>query len=222
MTSDLNKTTDLNKFESSLYKNETDYSTKSFSKQIKSLDTLKAKYSNIFEDITIVNDPDLLKNIDNIYLNKNNLLINSVTKKLYGDDNMEKAASDVVGDISDYYRSFNGKGADKIINQNISNIYVIIEYPVINKAVIKFSCKIKITYGFLLYVNTIAYQLMYDIEDEDVGCQTKTISANSFNRASSNGRFGIYGHYITDLVYNSNYKISARNENIYCQFDCDS
>jgi hypothetical protein len=102
----------------------------------------------------------------------------------------------------------------------VDTVYCVIDYPVENTAIIKFKTH-DVTYGKLLYLNTIAYQLMYATEDEDVGHATENIKG-MYNRAPSKGRFGIYGHHITDLVYNGGSKITIYDNVAVCVFSVDS
>lgn len=102
----------------------------------------------------------------------------------------------------------------------VDTVYCVIGYPVKNTAIVKFKTS-NVTYGKLLYLNTIAYQLMYKIEDEDVGHATENIKG-MYNRAPSKGRFGIYGHHIGDLVYNGGSKITIYDNVAVCVFSVDS
>ena len=136
------------------------------------------------------------------------------------------APSDEIKSLDQYYDSFRKK--EKIIaktitvdEKNINTIYAIITYPLTNSAVVKFVCNKPITHGILLYAYTIAYQLVYKTEDDDVGKKTEDIPG-MLNRAKSNGRFGISGHLITDLAYNGISSITIHDNYIVCYFDCDS
>ena len=42
------------------------------------------------------------------------------------------------------------------------------------------------------------------------------------NRARSNGRYGIWGHSIGDLIYHGGYVIAYENETVYAEIGCDS
>lgn len=105
--------------------------------------------------------------------------------------------------------------------KEIKYVICIITYPVTNDAIFKFDCSnIDVTYGVIMYLYTYAYQYMYELED--------TIPVGNIfgmlNRKKSEGRFGIWGHYIEDLVYNGNSSLKYVNDNetLICEFDCDS
>lgn len=108
-----------------------------------------------------------------------------------------------------------------IVDDHIKTIYTMIDYPLTNQAVIKFECNEPITYGMLLFLYTNAYQIVYDIEESD-DCDPGQISNHCLNRATSKGRFGIWGHSIGDLCYNGSSIIHIYNDHIVCNFDCDS
>lgn len=131
--------------------------------------------------------------------------------------------SDILGSLDEYYDTFKKKEQNnakkKVFDGNI--IYVTIDYSLTNKAVLKFTSNVPVTYGLLLYAYTMAYQLVYKTEDEDVGTPTGHIPG-MLNRAKSNGRFGIWGHDIGDLVYNGNSCISIFDNHVICYFLCDS
>jgi hypothetical protein len=113
----------------------------------------------------------------------------------------------------------------KVTNyQNIKKICVNIEYPLTNEAYIEFILNegIEVTYGFILYAYTIAYQLVYKIEEEIDDKNPGNISSKMLNRARSNGRYGIWGHAITDLCYNGYSSIWIHSNYVRCGFDCDS
>lgn len=140
----------------------------------------------------------------------------------------ELTPSDEIPDsIYDYYCNFSKKCIDnamKVIDDNIKYVYAVISYPLANIAIIKFTCRQPVTYGMLLYLYTVAYKLVYKIEDYDVGHPTNHIPG-MFNRQRSSGRFGIWGHDIEDLVYNGNSSIcvyEGANDSVVCRFECDS
>lgn len=83
------------------------------------------------------------------------------------------------------------KCRDIVSKSNINYVHARIDYPLSNRATIQFKCNTKITYGILLYLYTIAYQLVYKIEDLDVGCPTEN-NSGTFNRQTSDGRYGIW------------------------------
>jgi hypothetical protein len=130
-------------------------------------------------------------------------------------------------DENDYKRYQKDKINDKMlsyqtINSNIDNVVVCIEYPVTNAAYFKYDCgNVNVTYGLVLYLYTYSYQLMYNLEEEDMK-EPSTNIPGMLNRASSNGRYGIWGHDIGDLVYNGNSKLNICNATVVCSFNCDS
>ncbi len=113
-----------------------------------------------------------------------------------------------------------GTRLGNVVSDNIKCVYVSITYPLTNPAIIRFKCNQSITYGILHYLVTAAYQIVYKIEEDDDADPGLIIG--TFNRAKSNGRFGIWGHDITDLVYNSCSTINIYDDYIVCNFDCDS
>jgi hypothetical protein len=72
----------------------------------------------------------------------------------------------------------------------------------------------------LLYAYTIAYQLVYIIENED--SSDPGFIDGMYNRKQSHGRFGIWGHYLDDLVYNGISSIDFYHNSVVCKFSCDS
>jgi hypothetical protein len=109
-----------------------------------------------------------------------------------------------------------------VVSDNIKYVYATISYPLTNKAVIRFSCNNNkiITYGMLLYLYTKAYHIVYDTEEEDD--KDPGHIPGLANRAISDGRFGIWGHDIGDLIYNGGSIIKIYDNYIICNFDCDS
>jgi len=108
-----------------------------------------------------------------------------------------------------------------IIDDHIKTVYTVINYPLTNQAVIKFECNEPVTYGMLLFLYTNAYQIVYDIEESD-DCDPGQISKHCLNRATSKGRFGIWGHCIGNLCYNGCSKIQIYDDYVVCNFYCDS
>ncbi len=124
--------------------------------------------------------------------------------------------------LETYYNQMKRSACKDVVTSNkIYYINASIEYPLSVVATIQFKCNTEITYGMLLYLYTIAYNLIYQIEDIDVGTTTGNISG-MLNRRTSAGRYGIWGHHIDDLVYNGKYTISIHDNAIICQFNCDS
>jgi len=108
--------------------------------------------------------------------------------------------------------------------ENVKTIFCGIDYPLTNIALLKFTVKkdINVTNLVILYAYSIAYKLVYFLEDEDVGSLTGTLASNMLNRSISNGRFGIWGHYIEDLIYNGYSNVFINGNEIFANFSCDS
>jgi hypothetical protein len=126
----------------------------------------------------------------------------------------EKKSEDI--DPEDLYAKLN-----TVIEKNIKCLYVAINYPLNNPTMAKFKCDHEITYGLILYLTTVAYQQVYITEEQD-DCDPGTVSPTCDNRAESNGRFGIWGHTINQLVYNGYSGIEIYDNYIICELDCDS
>lgn len=108
--------------------------------------------------------------------------------------------------------------------ENIRTIFCGIDYPLTNIALLKFTVKkdVNITNLVILYAYSIAYKLVYLLEDDDVGGPTGTLSPTMLNRSTSNGRFGIWGHYIENLIYNGYSNVFINENEIFAHFSCDS
>ena len=121
--------------------------------------------------------------------------------------------------ILDHIKEILGKAPDCVLG-NIKKVICVITYPVTNPAIIEFTINVNLNYGVLLYLYTVAYQIMYGTEecdDEDPG-----FIDGMFNRNSSYGRFGIWGHVINDLIYNSSSKLNVHQDYVIFEADCDS
>lgn len=87
----------------------------------------------------------------------------------------------------------------------------------------------KLTLGHLLYIYTLAYQEIYNQEDDAVvenGKVVKNIPGMA-NRERTEGPFEIWGHSIGDLDYNGSGSVVVFTDSddqtaILCEFDCDS
>lgn len=95
-------------------------------------------------------------------------------------------------------------------------VYATIRYPVSRPAVFRYELNAPARYGTLLYLYTDAYQRMYSLES-DPGCVPRML-----NRAESDGPFGIWGHYIDDLVYNGSSSVKVYEGGAVCEFEVDS
>jgi len=110
----------------------------------------------------------------------------------------------------------------KELQYNVKYVVAKIYYPVYRPAIFKFDCSsVKLTYGKLLTLYTYAYQLMYKLEDDDVGELADHIPG-MLNRCRSNGRFEIWGHDIYDLVYNTLSTLEYTNDTVICEFGVSS
>lgn len=107
-----------------------------------------------------------------------------------------------------------------IVDGRIRTIYAVVTYPLTTEAIIKFECNKPVTFGMLLFLFTNAYQITYAIEESDD--RDPGLMPGMFNRAKSNGRFGIWGHVIGDLCYNGGSEIQIYDNYIVCNFGCDS
>lgn len=112
--------------------------------------------------------------------------------------------------------------AAKVVKPGVRVMYAKIDYPTRRPAYFRIEYERDITYGMLLYGYTLAYQQLYKLEDEDVGHATGQISSHIANRATSEGRFGIWGHCLEDLVYNGGSTVHVRADHILAEFSCDS
>ncbi|KAF2075368.1 hypothetical protein CYY_003344 [Polysphondylium violaceum] len=110
----------------------------------------------------------------------------------------------------------------KIIAEGISFVYCVIDYPLEEEAYIKvsFPSPKSITNYELLAIHAKVYQYIYEIENTtfpDPGTVPGML-----NRAKSHGKYGIWGHYLEDLIYNSSGGVKIYNNFIFCEFDVDS
>lgn len=91
------------------------------------------------------------------------------------------------------------KNPDEIVIP-MRKIIIIIDYPLENP--VRFELNSKSDYGFdraeLAEKISLAYQKIYREEYEAVG-DPGTVTPFMFNRATSSGPYGIWGHYIDDL-----------------------
>ena len=135
----------------------------------------------------------------------------------YGDDqddfDEEYGDMSILGNLEKLAREFN----------NISTVYTRITYPLKRPALFRFNLNLNgktLTAGHLLWIYTWAYQMVYALEEEEDGNPGDI--PGMFNRATSNGPFGIWGHCIGDLDYNGSSKVDVYNDYVICEFDCDS
>lgn len=142
-----------------------------------------------------------------------------------GCDYILQPSNKLPSNLEEYYTQFKDPLAKKVIAENIKDIFLIISYPLTNTAIVQLKMGgvqgVSVTPAMMLYLYTAAYQLVYKIEDEDAGGKTGNIG-NMLNRATSSGRFGIWGHHISDLVYNGLGNLKFFHEALVCSLDCDS
>ena len=112
-------------------------------------------------------------------------------------------------------------GKKCVPHNNIKTVYAEISYPLTNNAYIECTLapNVNLTFGMLLYIYTVAYQLVYKIEDAE---NCPQVSASCVNMGTTAGYFGIWGHYICDLLYNGSSTIMIGGDYIKCEFHCDS
>ncbi|KAM9955690.1 hypothetical protein ACTFIW_002330 [Dictyostelium discoideum] len=118
----------------------------------------------------------------------------------------------------------------KIIENNLSDknidfkyVYCRITSYLSNKATIKVTRpdpSIALTNIELLAIYSKAWQWVYQEEEKESG-NPGNING-MLNRAKSYGRYGIYGHDITDLAYNGGSLIKIYNGFVVCKFSVDS
>ncbi len=105
-----------------------------------------------------------------------------------------------LSDVSDIKRL---KDSDDILLRNNRKVDVIFSYPLSDKFVFTFKSPRNTGRGFtrkqLANFIVKTYQKTYKQEDKDVGKKTPNIPGMC-NRGFSNGRYGIWGHDIGDLV----------------------
>ncbi|KAN0026963.1 hypothetical protein ACTFIU_009641 [Dictyostelium citrinum] len=92
-----------------------------------------------------------------------------------------------------------------------------------NKATIKVTRSnpsLPLTNIELLAIYSKAWQWVYQEEEKELGNPGNI--EGMLNRAQSYGRYGIYGHDITDLAYNGGSTIKIYNGFVHCKFSVDS
>lgn len=123
---------------------------------------------------------------------------------------------------------------DELLPDNPTRVYITHSYPLSREVYTRFDIRAgagaeKVTYGYLLYLHTLAYQEIYAREDDAVkesGEDVKNIPG-MLNRQQTEGPFGIWGHSIGDLVYNGYSEVKVFRDNdgtasVLCDFSCDS
>jgi hypothetical protein len=114
----------------------------------------------------------------------------------------------------------------KVVLTDVNYLYCVITYPLNNEAVLRFAIPDNtiLNVATILYLYTYAYQKVYKIEEQDLNTPVGTVAPSMLNRAQSNGMYGIWGHNITDLVYNGFGKVYQYTEKncAVCILSCDS
>lgn len=89
----------------------------------------------------------------------------------------------------------------KIISDKIKYIYVEIHFPFKEKTTLKFKCYKQVTYGMLLYLNTVAHQIVSEIKKEE-------LETNVFGKQ----------HYIKSCIYDGHSNIEIYDDYVTCQY----
>ena len=112
-----------------------------------------------------------------------------------------------MAEVVEFYKYIN---SEVFPDTDTRKVYTEIDYPVTRKCIMCFTIKkdVPITFGVLMYLHILSYQLMYKLD---------TVLNDDGNHP-----YGIWGHQISDLVYNGNRKIVCCDDGILCNFDCDS
>ena len=108
-------------------------------------------------------------------------------------------------------------------DKGIKFIYTKITYPLTTPSYFKFELEDNCWRENLLFVfvHNIAYKLTYAIEDETMNDNKKKEVSNSLNRTTSNGKYGIWGHCIEDLIYLPP-TVYINKDTALCRIGCDS
>ncbi len=116
-------------------------------------------------------------------------------------------SSYTAGDSLDEYAAEDGRQAPdpKEVVLKEGKYSLVITYPLSNPYNGKFEVgKNGLTRGELVEKVIESYKEIYATEDDDVGAPTGNISG-MLNRASSDGRYGIWGHCMEDLLLHTAY-----------------
>lgn len=137
------------------------------------------------------------------------------------DDDIVKACEE--DECENIYLNFTEfiKTADNSIFDNIKDVYCLIKYPVRNPAFIHIQLHGSLTYDKLLYAYSVAYQTMYDIE-ENTNNKIFIPTSVLLNRSETDGLFGIWGHDIVDLEYDGNSELKIYDNFVIFSAGCSS
>jgi hypothetical protein len=98
-------------------------------------------------------------------------------------------------------------------------INIVIDYPVTNSAEYKHENPGGFTRKLLAELIAGDYQLMYDEEEKTTVIQPGTLAPFLINRNQTDGRYGIWGHDIGDLILHTA-TYFPETGNVFCR--CDS
>jgi hypothetical protein len=112
----------------------------------------------------------------------------------------------------------------------VQRIYTVHDYPLKRKVFSRVDIdptKHAATYALLLYYHALVYQEIYYREDTTSGANPPGNNPGTYNRVTTNGPYGIWGHRIGDLCYNGNSTVTTFVDadgvaSALCAFDCDS
>jgi len=97
-----------------------------------------------------------------------------------------------------------------------------IDYPLHKPTCIKWVLEQEATFGMLLWLHAKSYNIVYQIEEQTSGGDPGNIEG-MFNRNTSEGMFGIWGHRIGDLLYNGHSIVGFLDDSVVvCDFHVDS
>ena len=124
--------------------------------------------------------------------------------------------------LNDAFTKSIASDSKKLLKTQINKIkviYLTISHPLDKPVHFRFSVNknVKVTYGSLLYLNTIAYQYIYN---SSIITNDETIPR--CERRLSNGNFKIWGYMLHELKYNGYSQVNIYDDYIICKFKCDS
>ncbi|KAK5575267.1 hypothetical protein RB653_010524 [Dictyostelium firmibasis] len=108
-------------------------------------------------------------------------------------------------------------------SDNIKNVFCFIDAYLSNEATIKVTRpnpSQPLTNVELIAIYSRAFQFIYEEEEKEVGNPGHV--QGMLNRNQSNGRYGIWGHDLSDLVYNGFSEVLIHKDFIVCDFHVDS
>jgi len=106
---------------------------------------------------------------------------------------------------SHYKREIKETKENDVILPAKTSFELVIDYPLSNEFRKKFKTGVKgMTRRQFINLAVKSYKYVYDTEDKDVGHKTGNIKG-MYNRQTSEGRYGIWGHALGDLVLHTAY-----------------